>query len=123
MVRATPRAVRSNTARASSRNRPATTGPTSIPASATARPRHCFAISSRRGVRIRIWRGYEAGGAGPLPHPAFQRQYTEWEAGRSEKHTSELQSLMRISYAVFCLKKKNKNTQPAEETKDNKSVK
>src|SRR3546814_1355283 len=30
-------------------------------------------------------------------------------AGRSEEHTSELQSLMRISYAVFCLKKK-KNT-------------
>src|SRR3546814_1532991 len=29
---------------------------------------------------------------------------------RSEEHTSELQSLMRISYAVFCLKKKNKNT-------------
>src|SRR3546814_5184092 len=31
-------------------------------------------------------------------------------AFRSEEHTSELQSLMRISYAVFCLKKKNKNT-------------
>src|SRR3546814_10213177 len=31
-------------------------------------------------------------------------------APRSEEHTSELQSLMRISYAVFCLKKKNKNT-------------
>src|SRR3546814_10599918 len=30
---------------------------------------------------------------------------------RSEEHTSELQSLMRISYAVFCLKKKNKYTQ------------
>src|SRR3546814_2006352 len=29
---------------------------------------------------------------------------------RSEEHTSELQSLMRISYAVFCLKKKNYNT-------------
>src|SRR3546814_1777777 len=29
-------------------------------------------------------------------------------SGRSEEHTSELQSLMRISYAVFCLKKKNK---------------
>src|SRR3546814_8939823 len=29
-------------------------------------------------------------------------------AARSEEHTSELQSLMRISYAVFCLKKKNK---------------
>src|SRR3546814_3029630 len=28
-------------------------------------------------------------------------------AGRSEEHTSELQSLMRISYAVFCLKKQN----------------
>src|SRR3546814_3213173 len=31
-------------------------------------------------------------------------------AGRSEEHTSELQSLMRISYAVFCLKNKNKHT-------------
>src|SRR3546814_9512600 len=30
-------------------------------------------------------------------------------AVRSEEHTSELQSLMRISYAVFCLKKKKKN--------------
>src|SRR3546814_2792179 len=31
--------------------------------------------------------------------------------GRSEEHTSELQSLMRISYAVFCLKKKNTKNQ------------
>src|SRR3546814_2163291 len=31
------------------------------------------------------------------------------EAERSEEHTSEFQSLMRISYAVFCLKKKNNN--------------
>src|SRR3546814_5364058 len=31
-------------------------------------------------------------------------------SGRSEEHTSELQSLMRISYAVFCLKKKKKTT-------------
>src|SRR3546814_1926023 len=31
---------------------------------------------------------------------------------RSEEHTSELQSLMRISYAVFCLKKKKKNQTP-----------
>src|SRR3546814_13255818 len=30
--------------------------------------------------------------------------------GRSEEHTSELQSLMRISYAVFCLKKKKKES-------------
>src|SRR3546814_9988555 len=33
---------------------------------------------------------------------------TGWGVIRSEEHTSELQSLMRISYAVFCLKKKNK---------------
>src|SRR3546814_7197426 len=32
------------------------------------------------------------------------------EVERSEEHTSELQSLMRISYAVFCLKKKNNTT-------------
>src|SRR3546814_4215046 len=31
-----------------------------------------------------------------------------WLTDRSEEHTSELQSLMRISYAVFCLKKKTK---------------
>src|SRR3546814_1574953 len=37
--------------------------------------------------------------------PAFRRTIVD---GRSEEHTSELQSLMRISYAVFCLKKKNK---------------
>src|SRR3546814_1397269 len=35
-------------------------------------------------------------------------------AKRSEEHTSELQSLMRISYAVFCLKKKNKKRQPSQ---------
>src|SRR3546814_2374884 len=35
---------------------------------------------------------------------------------RSEEHTSELQSLMRISYAVFCLKKKKNNTQTTTST-------
>src|SRR3546814_3086967 len=40
----------------------------------------------------------------PQRHRAFET------ARRSEEHTSELQSLMRISYAVFCLKKKNKKT-------------
>src|SRR3546814_2201130 len=34
-----------------------------------------------------------------------------WLTVRSEEHTSELQSLMRISYAVFCLKKKKKRPQ------------
>src|SRR3546814_1814026 len=36
----------------------------------------------------------------------------ECRTSRSEEHTSELQSLMRISYAVFCLKKKKKQTKP-----------
>src|SRR3546814_2604971 len=40
-------------------------------------------------------------------HAARQQR----RAARSEEHTSELQSLMRISYAVFCLKKKNHNKQ------------
>src|SRR3546814_4895505 len=40
-----------------------------------------------------------------------QRRTRRPRGGRSEEHTSELQSLMRISYAVFCLKKKKKNNQ------------
>src|SRR3546814_3319911 len=36
---------------------------------------------------------------------------TDGNGHRSEEHTSELQSLMRISYAVFCLKKKKQNQQ------------
>src|SRR3546814_5043290 len=39
--------------------------------------------------------------------PFWQRDIVRGDAG-SEEHTSELQSLMRISYAVFCLKKKKK---------------
>src|SRR3546814_8957045 len=40
----------------------------------------------------------------------FARAKEEGDFPRSEEHTSELQSLMRNSYAVFCLKKKNKIT-------------
>src|SRR3546814_9292882 len=42
--------------------------------------------------------------------PAMKPQmgFLIFDARRSEEHTSELQSLMRISYAVFCLKKKKK---------------
>src|SRR3546814_2870686 len=39
---------------------------------------------------------------------AADRHVPVHAVGRSEEHTSELQSLMRISYAVFCLKKKKK---------------
>src|SRR3546814_7000989 len=45
--------------------------------------------------------GHHGPGIGTVPSRAL---------GRSEEHTSELQSLMRISYAVFCLKKKKKKT-------------
>src|SRR3546814_1067345 len=47
-----------------------------------------------------------------IAFPAVQRRW-RW---RSEEHTSELQSLMRISYAVFCLKKKKAITTIAETT-------
>src|SRR3546814_2462071 len=46
----------------------------------------------------------------PKPWTSWQRSEDYYNEGlliRSEEHTSELQSLMRISYAVFCLKKKN----------------
>src|SRR3546814_3446211 len=47
----------------------------------------------------------EGTSTGTFPSPvAFQRK--RWSEVRSEEHMSELQSLMRISYAVFCLKKK-----------------
>src|SRR3546814_5662020 len=54
-----------------------------------------------------------AGGRPPAavrPHrpAATEVRRDVWIAVRSEEHTSELQSLMRISYAVFCLKKKTK---------------
>src|SRR3546814_3930573 len=44
----------------------------------------------------------------PLPNPSGHRTQLD---GRSEEHTSELQSLMRTSYAVFCLKKKQMTSQ------------
>src|SRR3546814_4376714 len=44
------------------------------------------------------------------PGTAAARPGSRPDPQRSEEHTSELQSLMRISYAVFCLKKKKKNT-------------
>src|SRR3546814_1058262 len=54
----------------------------------------------------------------PVASPGLEQKATwlqigrqfrpDWTLMRSEEHTSELQSLMRISYAVFCLKKKKK---------------
>src|SRR3546814_1115479 len=86
-------------------------------------PRRRFTDASRGdGIRIAapeslIRRGGESGirthgRFDPLPvfkTGALNRSAISPE--RSEEHTSELQSLMRISYAVFCLKKKQQTTQ------------
>src|SRR3546814_9501917 len=81
-------------------------------------------VAAAAGIRRRT--GLAGGGAGAVA--AAVHRSTDLSAGaravaalpgrvplrlaachRSEEHTSELQSLMRISYAVFCLKKKNNN--------------
>src|SRR3546814_975671 len=54
------------------------------------------------------WRPSDGGRfATARPNGNCRRLHIRLVADRSEEHTSELQSLMRISYAVFCLKKKN----------------
>src|SRR3546814_9500065 len=62
-----------------------------------AMPRGSCSLETRSGTKARK--------AGPEKARAVPKI-----ASRSEEHTSELQSLMRISYAVFCLKKKKKKT-------------
>src|SRR3546814_7813581 len=52
----------------------------------------------------------KAGKGRPFYYYSYGAAASEVVVDRSEEHTSELQSLMRISYAVFCLKKKNNNT-------------
>src|SRR3546814_1625527 len=52
-------------------------------------------------------RGAAAAGAGDVRTGGQRRGQCRDPGARSEEHTSELQSLMRISYAVFCLHKKN----------------
>src|SRR3546814_6224975 len=49
-------------------------------------------------------------GDGLFDHRIHDPTLLDQLPGRSEEHTSELQSLMRISYAVFCLKKKKNKT-------------
>src|SRR3546814_1807484 len=53
---------------------------------------------------------------------AYDWLYGEWLVQRSEEHTSELQSLMRISYAVFCLKKKKNITKTTRQTHKHKHI-
>src|SRR3546814_6356480 len=60
-----------------------------------------------------------ANGRPRLPNTC-RRAFQGRRTGRSEEHTSELQSLMRNSYAVFCLKKKKKNKRQTKQTKKSK---
>src|SRR3546814_6317994 len=81
-------------------------------------------IASRLGMAMGPQEALASSGMGQAPRPPAKavglHGRGRWtgrktglaggRAGRSEEHTSELQSLMRISYAVFCLKTKNTNT-------------
>src|SRR3546814_1082006 len=70
----------------------------------------------------RLMQGFSTGGQygaaatylSEIAEPGRRGFYASFQFVRSEAHTSELQSLMRISYAVFCLKKKKKNTKDSE---------
>src|SRR3546814_8370097 len=70
----------------------------------------------REGVDAMMARQFEGGRQraqafiGQDGHPVVGRQAPKRIEVRSEEHTSELQSLLRISYAVFCLKKKKQST-------------
>src|SRR3546814_6484079 len=72
------------------------------------------AAGGRRRARPHVAGGACDCAAGDVPCPPECRD-------RSEEHTSELQSLMRISYAVFCLKKKTKTDKETERQNHYKS--
>src|SRR3546814_1413623 len=75
------------------------TSATTAPKSTGWRPRWC---RSANEVSLETSSVLES----PDGEPLYPRPRNPAAGGRSEEHTSELQSLMRISYAVFCLKKK-----------------
>src|SRR3546814_4939181 len=68
---------------------------------------HRAGLEAHAGPLGPVRRDDHRGALHQQPAHAAQRRGAAASA-RSEEHTSELQSLMRISYAVFCLKKKNK---------------
>src|SRR3546814_4762479 len=74
-------------------------------------PGECSYGTGKVKLRPRqIFRVFPGVGEQPQGKRSKQQQHKcRFEDGRSEEHTSELQSLMRISYAVFCLKKKSLN--------------
>src|SRR3546814_5316778 len=103
----TPKATPSTTnvgASAIVRNTQDSGAPTSRPA-APDRPQQIHSSSAVRPRTTTGWRLSRCGRNVTVPSAR-----TCCCSDRSEEHTSELQSLMRISYAVFCLKKKKKQT-------------
>src|SRR3546814_4703034 len=57
-----------------------------------------------------------------IPGIFYQQFAVTIASARSEEHTSELQSLMRISYAVFCLKKKKKHAHQGENQEEYENI-
>src|SRR3546814_1176678 len=68
---------------------------------------HALADPARDLGAAGFGKAAQLGEVGDRHDPRYHRDV---DAERSEEHTSELQSLMRISYAVFCLKTKNTHT-------------
>src|SRR3546814_6871837 len=73
-----------------------------MPVSVTSTPVPCAPLAGDTAVTLNCAK------LGMSPNDTAVCRLTLPCAARSEEHTSELQSLMRISYAVFCLKKKKK---------------
>src|SRR3546814_8856623 len=101
MIRRPPRSTRTDTLF------PYTTLFRSVQLQRQRRGTRFVGAGEQRGIDLVAARAQLPGG----PVAALQSQRGAQRSGqraRSEEHTSELQSLMRISYAVFCLKKKKK---------------
>src|SRR3546814_20607992 len=96
MIRRPPRSTRTDTL---------------FPYTTLFRSRRCAPITGR--ATCASWRTWCA-----VSRCSTARKPSIATSSRSEEHTSELQSLMRISYAVFCLKKKNTKRQQRQTTKD-----
>src|SRR3546814_2470262 len=84
--------------------------------------------SAREGRSVRFPIRHSSAGNRPCPCPGRSAdRRPPWQAAprynaRSEEHTSELQSLMRISYAVFCLKKKKNDKKQTSNTQTKISI-
>src|SRR3546814_9240590 len=68
---------------------------------------HFTAVAKAASLPILLYNNPPRTGVNILPRTLARCMAAAENIVRSEEHTSELQSLMRISYAVFCLKKKN----------------